>query len=158
MKSNTTFVLLEPFNKYVYFPAFGDTTNCQIPGVGFFTSNIVTLDSTLFPEVTKLPRGSFRLISAPLFSLETETIIFSMVSSTSNMCTEGEALRFFPKKLPTPFAEQVVPPRRSLATFFMLAISELLLGSAKIWPQVSLARFSNGFTDDGSPQPLVAKK
>ena len=37
----------------------GNTTNCQIPGVGFFTSNIVTLDNTIFPEVTKLPRGFY---------------------------------------------------------------------------------------------------
>ena len=151
MKSNTTFVLLDPFNKYVCFPASDGTTNCQIPGDGFSNSNIVTLNTTLFPEVTKLPRGSFRLIVAPLFSLETVTIIFSMVSSTSNLYTDEETLRFF---LPgrkaiakPPWPEQDVPLRRCLVTFFILAILELSFGSSKTWPQVSLASFSNGFKD-----------
>ena len=124
MKSKAMLVLLVPLNRYVCFPASGGTVSFQSPGFGLACWNTVTLDTVVFP--TEFPRGSLSVIFGELFSLEIEIMIFSIVSSTTNLYSLTATLRFFLRIgfCPgIPFFIHTVSSRSSFVKFFNLTIS-----------------------------------
>ena len=131
MKPKAMLVLLVPLKRYVCFPASGGTVSVQSPGFGLATSNIVTLDTAVFP--TEIPRGSSSVIFGVLLALEIDTIILSIVSSTINLYSFVATLRFF---LPIPISPapplHTVPSRSTFVNVFIFAISCLDFGSSKI--------------------------
>lgn len=126
-KSKSTFVLLDPFTRYVCFPV-PEILNFHDPGLGLLISYNAPRGKKTFPERTTRPKGSFKVILGPMFSVVTVTMIFSIESSTWIAYSLVVLLFFLPLALLSPPLQRQVVPVSEISVMEERSFSSALEG------------------------------